>query len=83
MEAYVTRKKNTVVQYIVTHKILDLYKETVQIPGTWLEKRWWEHEELDLVGVWVAEAAEEEEGRRGIYGQRSGGSSRELKHGTK
>ena len=36
MEEYVTKKYNTTAQYIVTRPILDLRKETVQMPGMWV-----------------------------------------------
>ena len=42
MEACVLRRQNTAIEYIVMCPILDLYEETVQIPGMWVVKRWWE-----------------------------------------
>ena len=50
-----------VVQYIATRPILDLCKETVRVPGTWVVKIWWEQEGLDLEGA-RAEEAEDPEG---------------------
>ena len=32
------------------------------MPGTWVAKRWWEHEGLELTRLRVAVAAMEEEG---------------------
>ena len=32
------------------------------MPGTWVLKRWWEQEGLDLAGARAAAASEEEEG---------------------
>ena len=49
VEAYVIRKHNTVAQYIVMRPVLDPCNETIQMPGTWVMKSWWELEELDLV----------------------------------
>ena len=40
---------------------MDLCEETVQIPGMWVVKRWWEKEVLYLVGAWEVTAAPEEE----------------------
>ena len=52
-------RQNTVTQYIVTQKFLYLYDETAYRPGTWIAKRLWEQEVLDLAGAWMAAAAEE------------------------
>ena len=49
-------------QYIVKGPILDLCEEKVRRKGTWVAKRWWEQEELDLVGERVAAASPEEGG---------------------
>ena len=49
VEACVLRRQNTAAQYIAMHPILDLCKETVQIPGMWVVKRWWDKEVPDLV----------------------------------
>ena len=61
MEACVLRRQNTALQYIVMCPIMDLCKETVQISGMWVVKRWWEKEVLDLVGAWEVTAAPEDE----------------------
>ena len=45
------KRQNRVAQYIVTQPILDLCEKTVRMLGTWVEKRWWEQEGLDLAGV--------------------------------
>ena len=50
MEAYLLKRRNTVVQYISTQPMLELYKEIVQMPVMWLQKiggsirdwTWWE-----------------------------------------
>ena len=47
--------------YILMRLIMDLFEETVQIPGMWVVKRWWEKELLDLLGLWEMTAASEEE----------------------
>ena len=44
--------------------IMDLCKERVHMPVTWLEKRWWVQEGKDLEGQRPAVAAAEEE--RGV-----------------
>ena len=51
-----------VAQYIATRPIMDLCKETVHMPGTWVAKRWWYQEGLDLKGAREAASAEEYEG---------------------
>ena len=38
---YVLKRYNTVASYIATWTIMDLYEETVKIPGTWVAKQWW------------------------------------------
>ena len=46
-----TKEANTAARYISTNPILDLHKKTLQIPGMWVVKRWWDKEVLDLVGA--------------------------------
>ena len=38
--AYVTRRHNTVAQYIATQTILDLYERSAWRPGVWVSQRW-------------------------------------------
>ena len=45
---YVTRRQNTVAQYIATRPILDLCERSVQRKGAWVSWRWWEQEGIDL-----------------------------------
>ena len=47
---YITRRKNTVAQYIATQPILDLFERYVRRPGAWVYRRWWDQEGLDLEG---------------------------------
>ena len=56
VEAYVLRRNNTVGKYTATRTILYLCEKTVRRTGTWVSKRWWEHEGLDLEGSHAAEA---------------------------
>ena len=49
MEICVLKRQNAAAQYIEIRQILDLCKETVQIQGMWVVKKWWEKEVLDLV----------------------------------
>ena len=51
VEACVLRRQNTAARYIAMNPILDLRKETLQILGMWVVKRWWYKEVLDLVGA--------------------------------
>ena len=39
---------------------MDLYEEAVRIPGTWVSKRWWEQEGLELEGARAAAEAVDE-----------------------
>ena len=34
----------------------------MRMPGTWVVKRWWDQEVIDLAGFRVAEASAEDEG---------------------
>ena len=70
------KKKNKVVKYITMQPIIDLYKETMQMTGMWVKKRWWEQEGLELAVSRVASVEEERE--RKIQGE-SRRSIRELK----
>ena len=38
---------------------MDLCKETVRRPETWVSKRWWDQEGLDMEGAQVIVAGEE------------------------
>ena len=42
--------------------ILEICEETVQMPGIWLVKSWWEQKGLDLEGLQATTAEAEEEG---------------------
>ena len=39
---YVTRRKNTVAQYITMRPIMDLCERSVKRPVKWVSRRWWE-----------------------------------------
>ena len=62
MEKYVLKRQNTASRYIAKQPILYIFKETVRMPGTWLDKRWWEKEGLELVGLKAVAASEERGG---------------------
>ena len=47
----VTRRQNTVVQYIATRSILDLCERSTQRPGVRASWRWWEQ-----AGIYLYEA---------------------------
>ena len=55
---YVTRRHNTVTQYIATQPILDLSERSTQRPGAGMYRWWWEQEGLDLEGTKKRAAAE-------------------------
>ena len=44
----VTRRQNTVGQYIVTRPIMDLYERTAQRLGARMSRQWWEQDGTDL-----------------------------------
>ena len=55
---YVTRRKNTVAQYIVTRPILDLYERAAHSLGARVSHWWSEQDRLDLEGIKKRSAAE-------------------------
>ena len=55
---YVTRRQNTVAQYIATQPILELCERSIWRPGSWVSWRWWEQEGLDQECTKEREAAE-------------------------
>ena len=46
----ITRKQNTVAQYIATRPILDLCERSAQRPGARVSQWWWEQAGIDLEG---------------------------------
>ena len=56
--SYLTRRQNTVAQYIVTQPIMYLCERSVRRPGAWVSRRLWDQELLDLEGVKEIAAAE-------------------------
>ena len=57
---YVTRRHNTVAQYILTRPILYLYERYSRRPGVWVSWWWWEQEILELDGAKKRAVAESE-----------------------
>ena len=49
--AYILERQNTVVQYIATRPILDLFKNMGQRLGSWVTKKWREQEGIDLASA--------------------------------
>ena len=47
----VTRRQNTVTQYIATRPILDLYERSTQRPGSRVSRRLWKQAGIDLEGA--------------------------------
>ena len=48
IRVYITRRQNTVAQYIATRPILDLCERSVRRLGAWVYQRWWNQEGLYL-----------------------------------
>ena len=48
---YITRRQNTVTEYIETCPIMDLCLAAERKLGLHLSRRWWEHPELDILGT--------------------------------
>ena len=55
MKTYISRRQNTVTQYIATQDILELCLEAKHRPLLRLPKRWWEQEGFNLTGMWEAD----------------------------
>ena len=64
IEDYLIKRQNTVAQHIVMQTIMDLCKNTVHMPGSWLAQRWWEQEGVELAGARARAAAAEAEADR-------------------
>ena len=63
VETYVSRRQNTVAQYIETNPITELYLAAKRRPGTRVSIWWWEQEGLDLEEMrTAAQEAEQMEG---------------------
>ena len=58
---YITRRQNTVAQYISTRPILDLCERSARIPGARVYQRWWEQAGLYLERAKKRAAAAAEE----------------------
>ena len=65
MGSYFLKRQDTVVQYIAARTILDLCEKTLQRPGYWIARIWWDQEGLDLAGARAVleEAVDVEDGR--------------------
>ena len=61
----VTRRQNTVAQYIAARPILDLCERFDWRPGEWVSHQWWEQDSLYLEGV-KKRAAKELDGEETI-----------------
>ena len=56
---YISRRQNTVSQYIVTRPIMDLCLAAERSLGMWLWRRWWEQFALYILGIRISHAASE------------------------
>ena len=75
VEDCILNQQNMTTQYSVTRKMICLCEEALQRPGTWVFKRWWEHEGFELEGARVTEEAVAE-GWGGEGGERGRGRGR-------
>ena len=48
LRTYVTKRQNTVAQYIFTQPIMDLCDWSARRPGVWVYWWWWDQYGLDL-----------------------------------
>ena len=64
VETYVSRRQNTMEQYIAISPIMGLCLAANWRPGPRVTMPWWEQEGLDLEGTWMAaqEVEQMEEG---------------------
>ena len=61
---YITRRQNTVAQYIAMQPILDLCERSAWRPGARVYQRWWEQAGIYLEGAKKRTAAAAEESDR-------------------
>ena len=61
---YITRRQNTVTEYITTRQILELCERSTRSPRVRVSRQWWEQAGLDLElsKIRAAEAAAESDG---------------------
>ena len=63
LETYVYHRQITDAQFIVNRPIMDLCLAAKRHQGSWVEKRWWKQDSLDLEGMQTeAQEAERTEG---------------------
>ena len=48
VDTYIYHRENTVIQFIATRPIMDMWLAAEKRPGSWVSKRWWGQEGLDL-----------------------------------
>ena len=51
IQTSITRRQNTVAQYIATRPILDLCEQATRRPGARVYRRWWDQAGIDLEGA--------------------------------
>ena len=59
MYNYVSRRQNTVAQFVVTRPIMDLFLAVEQILGQRFYRRWWDKDRVDVEGMWTADQEKE------------------------
>ena len=60
VDTYISRRQNTVTQFIVTRPIMDLCLVAERRPGSRVTKRWWEQDGLGVEGIRTAAREEEQ-----------------------
>ena len=70
--AYISRRQNKVAQYIETRHIMDLCLAEERNPGMRLYRQWWEHPDLNIMGIRAGQVATE------VGGGETGGGELEL-----
>ena len=51
VETYISRRQNTVVHFIATRPIVDMFMLAEKRPVSMVPKQWWEQDGLDVEGM--------------------------------
>ena len=53
VETYISHRHNRFAQFIVARPIMELFLAAEQRLGPRVSKQWWEHNGVDVKGVWM------------------------------